>query len=89
MTIPLDEIDKFLDNLARKLESNHIGSPFYLFDSKINSVAEFITGINEKMQKDMPGNYILKIHEEDGGKFKITQEFFTEQDEIMFILKYS
>jgi hypothetical protein len=39
------------------------------------------------MHQEMPGNYMLKFEEDDSGKLRITIDFFTEQDELMFILK--
>jgi hypothetical protein len=78
MTLTLTELNKFFANLEKKFESNTTDSPEY-----------FITGLASRMQREMPGNYMLKFDEDDEGKLRITIHFFTEQDELMFILKYS
>lgn len=78
MTLTLPELNKFFDNVARKFESNTTDSPEY-----------FISGLSAKMHREMPGNYMLKFEEDDEGKLRITIHFFTEQDKLMFVLKYS
>ena len=79
MTLTIFELNRFFANLEKKFEAN----------TKIFSPTYFITGLSEKMHREMPGNYMLKFEEDDDGKLRITINFFTEQDEIMFILKYS
>jgi len=78
MTLTISELNRFFANLEKKFEANTTDSPKY-----------FITGLSEKMHREMPGNYMLKFEEDDEGKLRITIDFFTEQDELMFILKYS
>lgn len=78
MTLTLTELNKFFANLEKKFESNTTDSPEY-----------FITGLSAKMHREMPGNYMLKFEEDDEGKLRITIHFFTEQDKLMFVLKYS
>ena len=78
MTLTISELNRFFANLEKKFEANTTDSPEY-----------FITGLSEKMHREMPGNYMLKFEEDDEGKLRITIDFFTEQDELMFILKYS
>ena len=78
MTLTLPELNKFFANLERKFESNTTDSPEY-----------FISGLSAKMQREMPGNYMLQFNEDDEGKLRITIHFFTEQDKLMFVLKYS
>lgn len=79
MTLTYPELNKFFANLEKTFEAN----------TKIFSPTYFITGLSEKMHREMPGNYMLKFEEDDEGKLRITIHFFTEQDELMFVLKYS
>ena len=79
MTLTLPELNKFFANLEKKFEAN----------TKIFPPTYFIEGLSAKMQREMPGNYMLQFNEDDEGKLRITIHFFTEQDKLMFVLKYS
>jgi hypothetical protein len=49
----------------------------------------FQSRITKQLQEVMPGNYEIRLREDEDGKLWMDMEFATAQDETFFLLKYA